>query len=178
MKTFQKTLIAACFLALSMFGATDAHADERPTWTLQVDPLTVAIGFPHLQVERALSPHLSIYAGPHLRLFDPLILGDPDGIRGYGVEVGARYFPMGGAPEGFWVMARSVFAVADRPDDPTSEGPGFAGYSSLLAGYTAIFDGWFVLSGGAGAQYLYYSVDGVGPSGPFIALHTAVGVAF
>ncbi|MBK9370390.1 MAG: hypothetical protein IPN01_29555 [Deltaproteobacteria bacterium] len=38
--------------ALLLLSLTDARADD-PKWTLTVDPLTLAIGFAHLQVERA-----------------------------------------------------------------------------------------------------------------------------
>ena len=52
------------------------------------------------------------------------------------------------------------------------------GYGSVLAGYTAVLDGWLVLSGGLGGSYFAYQVGGYGPQGPAVAAHTAVGVAF
>lgn len=145
-------------------------------WTLQVDPLTVAIGYPHLQVERVLAPKWSIYAGPHLRLFDGVLSEGPEPYVGYGLEAGVRWYWAGEAPEGGWLLARGVAASARRTDDTSVRSPG--GYGSLLAGYTWILGEHLVLSGGAGGQYINYTVDGLGTQGFFPALHTALGVAF
>lgn len=87
-----------------------AHAGEPPRWTVQVDPLTAALGFAHVQVERALTAHVSLYAGPHLRLYDG-ILDDVNGsYRDLGVEAAVRVFPWGEAPVGPWVQVRGVLA--------------------------------------------------------------------
>ncbi|MBX2798929.1 MAG: hypothetical protein KTR31_14730 [Myxococcales bacterium] len=145
-------------------------------WTITVDPLTVALGFPHVQVERALSDRTSLYVGPHARLFDGILTEGREPFVGVGGEVGFRYFPWGRAPQGGWVMARQVVAVLSTTDgtDRTELG----GYSSVLVGGTGLLGGVFVLSGGAGVQYLYYDIDGYGSSGPFVALHTNLGFAF
>jgi hypothetical protein len=158
---------------LTLATAPAAAEDDRPAWTLQVDPLTTYLGFAHLQVERALAPRWSIYAGPHARLFSPPG-GDDEDFVGFGLEVGVRYFFRPTAPEGWWAQLRGVGAHLRTPDDATS----FGGYVSALGGYTAIFDGWFVLAGGLGVQYLHYTVDGLGPKRVFVAAHTTVGVAF
>ena len=151
----------------------DSPADASPAWTIQVDPLTTALGFVHVQLERAISPHWSVYAGPHLRLYDSVLSDTSEPYKGYGVELGARWFYAGRAPEGLWVGARAVGAWAVGP---SSGSP--AGYVSALGGYTLIVAKRLVLSGGLGAQYLHYRVDGLGPRGVFPALHTAVGLAF
>ena len=165
--------------ALSLFVPLSAMAQEaeattpqRPSWTLQVDPLTTYLGYVHLQVEHAFTPHFSLYAGPHLRLFSAPG-AEPEDYRGYGVELGARWYPFETAPEGFWTLVRGVGARISTDDNAT-----FGGYVSGLAGYTAIFADIFVLSGGAGVQYLHYHIDGLGPKRVFLALHTTLGVAF
>lgn len=179
---FTRVLPGAVALLLTLaLVPTEATAQssegvDTPQWTLQVDPLTTLIGFVHVQVERRLGDSFSIYAGPSLRLFSPPF-GDDENFVGYGGEVGFRWYFLGGAPEGFWVLARTVAAYLSS-DLPGGEESGFGGYSSGLVGYTAIFGNWFVLSGGAGFQYLYYTINDEGPSGPLPALHTTVGVAF
>ncbi|MFN3201182.1 MAG: hypothetical protein ACE366_22470 [Bradymonadia bacterium] len=146
--------------------------NERPTWTLQVDPLTTVIGLVHLQVEGTINDHWSIYAGPSLRFFDSPLTDDP-APDGFGLEAGVRYYFSGTAPEGWWGLIRGVAAQASEGDDSN-----FAGYVSGLGGYTAIFDGWFVLSGGLGVQYISYKVGDVGTRGVLPAAHTTLGVAF
>lgn len=170
---FAITITAAPAVAEEGVSAQDTGAgDEGPSWTLQIDPLTTYLGFVHLQVERALSDAFSIYAGPHLRLFTPPT-SDPQDYTGLGVEIGGRWFFLGGAPSGPWAMSRVVIARAT--DGERAEA---AGYVSGLIGYTAIFGDVFVLSGGAGVQYIHYGVDEVGTFGVYPALHTALGVAF
>ena len=153
-----------------------AVAADAPRWTVTVDPLTYAIGYPHLQIERAFGDHASVYVGPHFRLYDGILTEGHEPYRGAGVEAGARWFPWGAAPEGAWLMGRTVVAQIWTTEGPEAQALG--GYASALAGYTGIVGGFLVLSGGAGFNYLYYDIAGMGASGPFIALHTNVGVAF
>lgn len=159
--------------ALWLLPLTQASAEAaRPRWTLQVDPLTTALGLVHLQVERTLSPKWSLYVGPSVRFFDSPLTDDPS-PTGLGLEAGLRHYFSGTAPEGWWALLRGVAARA------TDDGEhAFAGYVSALGGYTAIFDGWFVLSGGLGVQYISYKVKDVGLRGVIPAAHTALGVAF
>lgn len=145
-------------------------------WTIQVDPLTVALGLVHVQVERRLSPDWSLYLGPNLRLFDGLLEETPQPYRGLGVEVGLRRFFAGHAPTGGWVMARGVVAHLSTTDGTDASSVGW--YGSLLAGYTTILGGHFVLSGGLGVQYMAYHLGEYGFGGFLPAAHTAVGVAF
>lgn len=158
-----------------LLWAPGAHADA-PHWTVQVDPLTTALGYVHLQVEGAVAPDWSIYAGPHLRLFDSVLDDKDEPFVGVGLELGVRWFFHGVAPEGAWAQVRGVLAyvTTDDPAEATSAG----GYVSALVGYTAILGDVFVLAGGAGVQYIDYGVGGYGVEGIFPALHTALGVAF
>lgn len=167
-------LAAAPLLGLAL--PSPAAAAEGPRWTVQVDPLTAALGFAHVQVERRLHPRLSLYAGPSLRLYDGLLADVNGPYRGLGVEAGLRCFPWGQAPSGPWLMARGVLAGLSTTDGSNLRAVG--GYGSVLAGYTAVLDGWLVLSGGLGGSYFAYQVGGYGPQGPAVAAHTAVGVAF
>lgn len=165
--------------------AADSDADEAtanseaawapPAWTVQVDPLTTALGFVHVQIERRLAKKFSIYAGPHARLFRGILAEEEEDQTGFGVEVGARWFirSCDHAPAGLWAQARGVIARVSK--DGESE-PG--GYVSALAGYTYIIGGRWVLAGGLGIQYIHYSVNGVGTEGVLPAAHTTVGVAF
>lgn len=150
--------------------------DDRPDWTVTVDPLTFSLGYAHLQVERAFGDHVSVNVGPHMRLFDGILTEGHEPYLGFGGELGVRAFPWGKAPTGPWVMGRQVIARLNTTDDSAAPKPG--GYSSVLLGYTGIIGGHFVLSGGAGFNYLYYDIGDYGTSGPFIALHTNLGVAF
>jgi hypothetical protein len=153
-----------------------ALAAGATRWTVQVDPLTTAIGMVHVQVERTLSSRWSVYAGPHLRLFDGVLPLANGPYRGYGVEAGVRWYPAADAPRGPWLLARGVGARLVTTDDPGLAEPG--GYGSLLAGYTGILADWLVLSGGLGGQLFAYDIGGYGPHGFSVAAHSAVGVAF
>jgi hypothetical protein len=165
-----RRLLALAALAL----CPTARAEEPPLWTLQVDPLTTALGFVHLQVERALAPRVSVYAGPHARLFSSPLTDKKEDFLGAGLEAGVRAFLRPSAPAGWWAEVRGVGARLWTPDGDTALG----GYASALAGYTAIFDSGLVLAGGLGVQYLHYRVAGLGPEGVLPAAHTTLGFAF
>lgn len=160
-------------------SATEATQSkpERPfRYTIQLDPLTAALGFLHLQIEHAPSPHFSYYVGPHMRLYDSLLTREHEPYKGLGVEVGVRYFFRDQAPEGLWLGTRGVLAAQWTPLQEATEP---AGYVSALGGYTWISDDHgFVLSGGLGVQYIDYQIAGLGPKGIYPALHTAFGTAF
>ncbi|MFN7145310.1 MAG: hypothetical protein ACK4YP_16170, partial [Myxococcota bacterium] len=85
-------------------------AEAPYAWTVTVDPLTAALGFAHVQVERALGARASVYVGPSLRLYDGLLADTNGPYVGLGAEVGVRGFFVGTAPEGGWVMLRGVLA--------------------------------------------------------------------
>lgn len=166
-------VLIALFVAFSLPATT--HASDAD-WTVQVDPLTTALGFVHIQVERTIGDRFSIYAGPSLRLFSNPAT-DAEDFIGLGAELGLRWYFLGGAPEGWWAMVRGVGAqlsTSARGVDETS----FGGYVSSLGGYTWIFSDWFVLSAGTGVQYFAYEIAGLGISGVLPALHTTFGAAF
>lgn len=170
-------LTAALILLTLLLSASLATAQESgPAWTAQVDPLTTALGFVHVQVERALGPSASLYVGPSLRLFDSLLEDKDEPFIGLGVEIGLRIFFAESAPAGWWVSARGVAARLQTTEGP--EEAAFGGYISALGGYTWIADGWLVLAGGLGVQYIHYKIGDLGIEGVLPAAHTAVGVAF
>ena len=165
-------LLCLCGLALL---TKDAHAEERssPRFTVQVDPLTAALGYAHLQVEYALASHHSIYVGPHLRLYDNLLDDKEEDYTGIGIESAYRYFWRGTAPEGPWLQARGVISYLSSDEDST---PG--GYIGGLGGYSWILQDRWVLALGAGLQYIHMTVGDFGTEGILPAAHTAVGAAF
>lgn len=170
----------ALSLMVSIAAAPLAAADPAsppPAWTIQVDPLTTALGFTHLQVERVLAPRWSVYAGPHLHLFSNVFADPPEDFLGLGLEVGVRRYFRPGAPRGAWILARGV--VARLSDEENGqEQVELGGYGSALVGYTWLWKERLVLSGGAGAQFIDYEINGEGVQGLLPALHTALGIAF
>lgn len=163
-------LCVAALLAVPERGFADP-----PAWTVQVDPLTTALGFAHVQVERALAPQWSVYAGPHVRAFPSLLGNEHLPMRGAGVELGVRRFWHPSAPQGWWAQLRGVLAHTWRTD---SDASGVGYYASALVGYTAIFGDRWVLAGGLGVNYLHYGVAGARIEGILPAAHTTFGVAF
>lgn len=155
-----------------------ALADDAARVTLTVDPLTTLLGYAHLQVEARAGRWMSVYAGPHLRLFSAP-WAEPEPYVGIGAEAGARFFPWGAAPRGMWVMARGVLASVRSDGLPSRAG----GYTSALVGGTWMPDAPKgklrpMISLGAGAQWIDYRIGAFGTSGPFPALHTSGGVAW
>lgn len=186
-----KTRVYLSFLVLwcwaSLAAAQSSSPPEAPRRNLQVDPLTTLLGFVHVQAEWITKPssmgRFSVYAGPSLHLFDsPLVVGD-EGVLGLGVELGGRwYFRQKGSPAnpvlyyGPWVLARGVIARVSVEEPAPAAALG--GYGSLLIGQTFLLRDFWILSGGAGLQFLHYSVDGQGIEGFLPALHTTLGFAF
>lgn len=155
-------------------GHADVPLPDRIDWTIQVDPLTTALGIAHILVERRVADHVAVYIGPSLRLYDsPLTPDDEEGYNAYGAEFGARWFFRGDAPGGWWAGLRGVVAHLTFEDE--SE---LGGYASALAGYAWIIDDRWVLSGALGVSHFWYDVGDVGVSGVLPGAHTAVGFAF
>ena len=155
----------------------EAWPAANPRWTLQVDPLTTALGYVHLQVEFALAAHWSVYLGPSLKLL-PGLLAEEDDVAyiGLGAELGVRFYFAGDAPRGWWAEVRGVLAHLSTTEGPELSGLG--GYVSALGGYTWIFDDLWVVSLGLGVQYIDYAIGNAGTVGVLPAAHTTVGVAF
>lgn len=175
-------LLPRLALAATLLSASAAHATptdpvgippQAPRWTVQVDPLTTALGFVHVQVERALDPRWSVYLGPHLRLFDSAFEPRHEPFTGLGVEVGVRRFLTGSAPEGIWLQIRGVGAQLRWGGQRD-----FGGYVSALGGVTHVFDSGLLLAGGLGVQYIRYTIGPFGVSGILPAAHTTLGFAF
>ncbi|MBT8494774.1 MAG: hypothetical protein KJO07_17085 [Deltaproteobacteria bacterium] len=164
-------LILSCCLLAESARAEDPLPE--PQWTVQVDPLTVALGFVHVQLERALSEKISVYAGPSIRLWDLLGEDDDPSYYGIGLEAGVRFYVRGRAPVGTWLMVRGVGAYIADDNDNTDLG----GYASVLVGHHFTFGRW-LLGAGIGVQYLHYTVDGTGTEGVLPAAHTTVGAVF
>jgi hypothetical protein len=150
-----------------------------PSWTITVDPLTTALGFAHVQVERVVAPGFSIYAGPHAHLFSSVFAQEKEDYLGFGLELGLRKFFKPNAPRGAWGQVRGVLARASSDATGQLESNA-AGYVSALVGYTYIHRSGLVLSGGAGVQYLNYQVKEAqqGVEGFFPALHSNIGFSF
>jgi len=173
-----RSILLSSTAALVSLAAT-AHADEveaeassAPAWTVQVDPLTTVLGIAHVLVERRVSDHIAIYAGPSLKLYDNL-LSDDETYRAVGVEFGARWFFSGTAPAGWWAGGRATIASVSHDDESR-----VGGYISALGGYAWIIEDRWVLSGALGVSYFDYSAGGVGVDGVLPGAHTAFGVAF
>ena len=167
--------IASALALAGTLGASGAVA--APRWTIQVDPLTTALGFVHVQVEHVVAPHWSVYLGPSLKLFGGLLAEEDDvDYIGLGAELGVRYYFGGGAPHGGWALVRGVLAHLETDGPP--EASGLGGYVSALGGYTWILDERWVFSLGLGVQYLAYTIANAGTEGVLPAAHTTVGIAF
>jgi hypothetical protein len=167
-------------LLLVVLGIASAPAQAqdttpRPTWTVQTDPLTDALGIANLLFERRVSDHVALYLGPSLKLYDSLLaeVSAEESYRGYGVELGARWFWSGTAPTGWWTGVRATIAQVTHED---SSSPG--GYVSALGGYAWAFDGRWVVSLALGISYFDYSTGGAGVDGVLPGAHTGVGFAF
>lgn len=145
-------------------------------WTVTVDPLTTAIGFVHVQVERDIGTRASVYLGPSLRLFDGILVDTNGPYLGVGAELGVRGFFVGDAPEGAWGMIRGVIARVSTVDPVSAARVG--GYASALVGYTAVVGPGFVLSGGLGVSWFDYGVLDHGVHGLAPAAHTNLGWGF
>jgi hypothetical protein len=161
--------------------ATAEDAPKRNAVQADLGLAVVGLGY-----ERVLGDHLSLQPSLHVfgTWFGP-IFGEPR-FSGFGGQLRASYFPLGGAPGGLYVApfvrVERVTAADEGYDRPTvgwSAGA-FVGWSFLLG------DRWN-LRVGAGAQYMRYvarprpeNVDGpdVAFDTPFPALDAIVGYRF
>ncbi len=169
-------LVITASLALTTSTAHGESVDEEPAsipgWNLQVDPLTTALGIAHVLLERRVSDHVAIYAGPSLKLYDS-VFGADESYRALGVEMGARWFWSGTAPAGWWTGLRATVAHVSHEDQNRT-----GGYVSALGGYAWIMDSGLMLSAALGVSYFDYNAGGVGVDGVLPGAHTAIGFAF
>lgn len=177
--SFRRVLVCAlASLVLLLFQSAPAHAEDTessPTWTVQTDPLTTALGIANLLFERRISDHIAVYAGPSLKLYDSLLedVSAEESYRAYGVEMGARWFFSGTAPTGWWAGLRTTIAHVTHEDSSS-----LGGYVSALGGHAWAFDDRWVLSLALGVSYFDYSTGGAGVDGVLPGAHTAFGFAF
>ena len=169
------TLLAVSFYVSA--ASAQKASDAAPTsieWTVQIDPLTTALGIAHVLFEKRLTSRFAAYVGPSLRLYDSLLTNDDEeGYRAYGIEYGIRYFLQSTAPFGLWAGLRFVNARLSFENENR-----LGGYVSGLFGYAWHFSKFWLISGALGISYFDYSVGGVGVSGVLPAAHTGIGVVF
>ncbi|MCA9562752.1 MAG: DUF3575 domain-containing protein [Myxococcales bacterium] len=184
----------AVFLAALLFGgagqafaqddveaAESAPVDDRPLNTITIDPLPLIFGVLSLEYERAVAPAVSIYAGPSINFGTSV--DDPDSAFGLGLDMGARFFPWGKAPEGFFIAADFGVAYASATDGETDTSASAVAYAvGGSIGYTFLIADVFDLSLGVGAQYADFEIkvanDSIGFSGVLPTLRLALGAAF
>jgi len=180
---YTRLLFLLVLLTLPLSASAHKRSNSTPAWTVTVDPLTTALGFVHVQIERAIGRHFSIYLGPSLRLFNGIISEDHEDFIGLGVEGCVRYYFLGTAPFKWWAGIRGVAAHLSSSVGG-KETSAFGFYVSALAGYSWLVTSWLTLSAGLGIQYLSYQlphpISGkmMGPGGILPAAHTNIGVAF
>lgn len=80
------------------------HRRNRVTW----GPLPLVLGWIPLEYERAIAEKVSLYVGPQLKPTAGLALLAGTVSWGGRLSLGARFFPLGGAPDGFWVAGEVV----------------------------------------------------------------------
>ncbi len=168
--------------------ALDTH-DAEPNWTVQADPLNTLIGFIRLQAEYRLNDDVSVYAGPHLRLYDSPINTDHENFtdhsgltelepfRSYGVEVGFRVYPFADAFQSIWLATRVVGARLSTPAS-LGDDTGWGGSGAMMAGKTWNPIDHFVVSLGVGVQFMDYRVSGQGPQRLAPVFHSGIGTVF
>lgn len=127
-------------------------------------------GFVNLEYERAVSDHISIFAGPTVFAFGGF--GSDDTIFAASLDIGARFFVLGKAPEGFWLSpdVAAGFATAGGETAFAYSGGGQIGYTWLF--------GNFDFSLGGGMQYIHFEADGEGISGILPSARLSLGAAF
>lgn len=152
---------------------------ERKRRSITLDPLGLVTGFFNLQFENAPLDWLSWYAGPSVLLIDDIYV---DVKRAYGLDVGLRFFPIGGgAVEGFWIGPQAGVAYTEYETPFGDEGQGVAWLVAATIGYTFVW-GSFVLSlgGGFGVFIAEEEIGGeeIGYVGPAYLSRGALGFAF
>ncbi|MBL4636431.1 MAG: DUF3575 domain-containing protein [Kofleriaceae bacterium] len=151
--------------------AVASESAQKPKWTLQVDPLTSALGLFHLHVEYAFANHHSLYLSPSIRLIDSVLTDEE--YDAVGIEAAYRYFWRGNAPFGPWASVRVVGSSLSKGSEDN-----LGGYAGVLGGYTWLIGQHVTLALGLGVQYFQFEVGGSGLSGIRPAAHTAFGLAF
>jgi hypothetical protein len=131
--------------------------------------------------ERVLVDRVSAHVGARLFLFTDGAGRITRDAFAVGVEGGLRLFLWGTAPQGLWLGPQVGVGMSRiRVDGATHAGAGW--WTAGVAGYTWRFGSGFVLSLGAGVEYLdmrIQTTDGVvGPSGVAPLLRAGLGWSF
>jgi len=170
------SLALALALVLPAGPAAAARSIDDPSWesprwpknTVTINPVMMLYGAFNFEYERAISERVSIVAGP--TYWNGKFLDSR--LEIWVVDLGARIFATGQAPEGLFVSPRlSVFH--GRVDGESTDAPSFAG--SILFGYSWLIGRAFDLSLGVGGMFALLD-EGEVRGAPIF--RTALGVAF
>lgn len=147
-----------------------------PANTLTWAPLDLLVGTIRFEYEHALAQFLSVHVTAGALLFEGLGVTIPEGASYYALAggLGARFFMLGHAPEGFWIGPRAQLAYANvKIDDASGSGVGYSAGGEL--GYTFLFGDAFVLSAGGGVAY--YDIDAEATDGTTTVTAGTTGLA-
>ncbi|WNG32186.1 caspase family protein [Archangium violaceum] len=130
---------------------------SRPRNTLTFLPVLIATHSIYgLEYERVLLPQLSVFASPRMSL----LKNDVDRRTFAELMLGARYFPLGRAPSGIFVMPRvsvtsssSSIALEMREQTFVNKEQTFMTSVGIGVGYSLLVWNWLVLSGGIAERY-------------------------
>lgn len=126
-----------------------------PQNTLTWAPLELLVGTVSFEYEHAVASFLAFNVTAGALLFEGLGVDIPDDASYFAVTggLGARFFMLGHAPEGFWIGPRAQLAYAEvQIDEASGSGLGYSAGAEI--GYTFLFDESFVLSAGGGVAYI------------------------
>lgn len=126
---------------------------ETPQNTITIGPFSLITGTIDVEFERAVSPKLSLFAGPNARIGAGLLSLIGFAGFGFGAHGGVRYFlTTNPAPEGLWVgpeLAVDYLKYTSFAGQSVDWSIVSAGGVAMI-GYTVILDNNFVMSFGAG----------------------------
>jgi len=156
-----------------------------PASTVVADPGALLHGAVLVQYERAITPSLSLFVGPRVQFGPWVLVTSSDHYRldsefGIGVELGARVYMRGHAPDGLFIglLASVLLHSWMEPVASTVSGApiqqevtGALIHTGVQFGYQWIIRRAFVVSVGVGASLVLHNAD-------VIDLVTPVRVAF
>lgn len=121
---------------------------------MTVNPADLLQGVVAAEFEHAFGNSVSLAATPEFLLGRGVRATPEVSALGAGLEVAARFFIEGEAPGGGWIgPTAGILYVTLKTATQSASAVGFTAGGML--GYTFIFRPGFVLSLGAGGQYLY-----------------------
>lgn len=148
--------VAATLLALAATAAPAlARAQPlRPRNVVTWQPLSLVTGYVDLEYERALGRRFSAYVAPGAIFSTGRRLDGSNaaGVFGWSVDLGARWFPFGDAPAGFFADLSAGVCTSTIVAGYGDRARGLGGRGMLLGGYTVVWH-HLVLSGGLGVQF-------------------------